>query len=89
MDDALLVCRFERVGDLPRDWNRFIERKSTPRDTIGKRRPFDELHHQGKRASGLLDAENVGDVRMIERGKDFGFALKTCKPVFISRDRRR
>ena len=41
MDDALLVCRFERVRDLLRDWNRFIERNSAPRDAIGKRRPFD------------------------------------------------
>jgi hypothetical protein len=39
MDDALLVCRFERVRDLLPDWNRFVERQRTPRDAIGKRRP--------------------------------------------------
>ena len=89
MDDSRLVCRFERVRDLPGDWNRFIERNRTPRDAIGKRRSLDELHRQRERASGLLDAENVGDVRMVERGKDFGFALKTREPVGIGRDRRR
>ena len=77
------------IRDLLRDWNRFVERHSTPRDAIGKRRPLDELHRQGKRASGLFDAENLGDVRMVERGKDFGFALKPREPVGISRDRRR
>ena len=61
----------------------------TPRDAIGERRALDQLHHQRSRASGLLDAVNVGDVRMVERGKDLGFALKPREPVGVGRDRRR
>ena len=30
MDDAALVRRFERIGDLPRDGDRFVERRSVP-----------------------------------------------------------
>ena len=41
MDDAFLVRRFERLGDLPRDWQRFGKRHGT-----GQRRPLDVLHHQ-------------------------------------------
>ena len=41
MDDALLVRRFERVGDLPRDRQRLVERHRSPRAMIARagRRP--------------------------------------------------
>ena len=39
MDDALLVRRFERVGDLPRDGQRLVERDRPARDALGERRP--------------------------------------------------
>ena len=40
MDDALLVRGFERLGDLPRDGQRFVERKASARDALGEgRRP--------------------------------------------------
>ena len=32
------------------------------------------------------DAEDVGDVRMIQRGEDFGFPLEAREAVGISRD---
>ena len=38
MDDALLVRRLERFGDLPRDRQRFLERNRPARDALGERR---------------------------------------------------
>ena len=38
MDDALLVRGFERLGDLPRDRQRFVERQRPARDALGERR---------------------------------------------------
>ena len=49
VDDPLLVRGFERLGDLPRDRQRFIERNRPSRDAIGERRAFDQL--QDERAS--------------------------------------
>ena len=37
MDDALLVRRLERLGDLPRDRQRLVERDRAARDAIGER----------------------------------------------------
>ena len=38
--------RFERLGDLPRDRQRFVERDRARRDPLGERRPFDQLQHE-------------------------------------------
>ena len=51
MDDALLVRRFERLGDLLRDRQRLVERNRPLRDAVGQRRPLDQLHHQRGRPS--------------------------------------
>ena len=46
MDDAVLVRRLERLGDLARDRQRFVERNRAVRDAIGERRPLDELQDE-------------------------------------------
>ena len=42
MDDALLVRRLERFGDLPRDRQCLIDRNRALRDPVGERRPLDQ-----------------------------------------------
>ena len=42
MHDTLVVRGLERVADLPRDRQRFLERNRTLGDAIRKRRPLDE-----------------------------------------------
>ena len=54
MDDAVLVRGFERVGDLPRNGKRFVERDGAVRDAIGQRRTVDQLEDEG--ACDLFDA---------------------------------
>ena len=46
VDDAVLVRRFERLRDLPRDRQRFVERNRSVRDAIGKRRSLDQFQHE-------------------------------------------
>ena len=46
MDDALLVRRFERLCDLSRDRQRFVEGNRPLRNPIGERRPVDQLHDE-------------------------------------------
>ena len=50
---------------------------------------LDQLHHEGLDAVGVLQPVDRGDVRMIQRGEDFRFALKARQPVGVSRERRR
>ena len=66
MDDPLLVRRLERLGDLLRDRQRLVDGNRPPRDPIGERRAFDQLHHQRVHAAGILEAVDLRDVRMIE-----------------------
>ena len=49
---------------------------------------FDELHHQGGDAAAVFEAVDRGDVRMIEGGQRFRFALKAREPAGIGRERR-
>ena len=68
MDDALLVRRFERVGDLPRDGQRLADRRCGPvAMPIGERVAVDELEDQRGRAVHVLEAVDRADVRMIQR----------------------
>ena len=48
MDDALLVRGFERLGDLPRDGQRLVERDRPARDALGQVFALDELHDQAR-----------------------------------------
>ena len=46
VDDPLLVGRFERLGDLPRDGQRLIEGIAPSRDAVRERRSFDQFQHE-------------------------------------------
>ena len=46
MDDALLVRGFERVGDLLRDRQRFVERDRAARDPLRQILALDQFHHE-------------------------------------------
>ena len=88
MDDALLVRRLKRIGDLARDRRAPRRPRSALRDAVGQRRALDELHHEGADAVRLLEAVDGGDVRVIERGQDLGFALEPGEPIGVSGERR-
>ena len=46
MDDAALVRRVERVGELPSDVQRLADRQRPAREPVGERLAFDELEHE-------------------------------------------
>ena len=48
-----------------------------------ERRPLDQFHHERGGAAGSFQAVDRGDVRMIQRGEDFGFALKAREPLGV------
>ena len=50
---------------------------------------LDQFHDEGRRAPALFQAVDAGDVRMVQRREDFGFALKPSQPIVIRRDGRR
>ncbi len=86
MNDALLVCGFERLGNLPGDRERLIDGRRALRDAIRQRLALDQLHDQGANAIGRLESVNGGDVRMVQRGKCPGFALESREPLRVLRE---
>ena len=83
VDDPVLVRGFERIGDLLRYRQRFGQRDRATRDAIGERRSFDQLHHEGGRAIRVMDAVDLGDVRVVERGEQLRFALEAGETLGI------
>ena len=86
MDDAAFVRGFERVGDLTGDCQRIVQRQRSTGDQIRKRVTFDELEDDARRAGGLLESIDGGNVGMVERGKKLRLALESRLPIGIARD---
>src|SRR4029453_647497 len=86
MNDAVLVGRFERLGDLTRNRNRLIERDRSLGQAIGERRPIDELEHEGLGSVRFLKAMDSSDIRMVEGREELGLALEPRDPVGIERE---
>ena len=83
MDDALLVRGFEGFGNLLRDRQRLVDRNRSLRDPVRERRPLDQLHDERLHAVRLLEAVDVRDVRMIERGEDLRLAFEPRQAIRI------
>jgi hypothetical protein len=79
--------RGERVSDLSGDLQRLVDRQGTRRDPIGQRRPFDQLHDEGRHSRRIFEAVDVRDVRMVRRSKRLGFALEAGQPLGIMHER--
>jgi hypothetical protein len=77
------VGRFERLGNLPRNWERIIDREWPFADAVGESRAFDQFHHQRRRAVALLQAVDLCDVGMVQGREDFGFLLKASQSPYI------
>ena len=88
MNDALLVRRFQRFGDLTRDGQRLSQRNRPECDSVCERRPIDQLQHQRRRAVRLFEAIDSGDVRVTERGEHLRFALEPRQAVRIECEQR-
>ncbi len=77
MDDAVFVCRVERVRDLRCDRQGLFESDGSLGEPMRKILALDELHDQCGDRAGLFQPVDVGDVRVIERGKRLCFARKS------------
>ena len=85
--DALLVRGFERVRNLRRHRERFIQRGAAAREELGQRLALDELHHECEGAAGLFETVHDGNTRVIERGERARLALESRAPFTVLRER--
>ena len=87
MNHALLVGRFQRVGDLAGDGQRFVDRDGPLRDPVRQGRPVDELEHECQAAVGIFQTVDAPDVGMVQRGEQPCLAPETGQPVGVGRER--
>ena len=83
MDDAFLVRRLERVGDLSRDARAPRRAAAARRDPFRQRLALDQLQHEGAHAVGLFEAVDRRDVRVVERRQHPRLALEARQPLGI------
>jgi hypothetical protein len=88
VNDAAFVRSLERVGDLACDRQRVVDRDGGVPDAIGERLALDELHDESQRTARVLDAVDMGDMRMIERGEQLRLAFEARDAFAIGRHRR-
>ena len=83
MNDPCFVRRFQRLGDLPRDRQRLLNRHGAADDPLGERLTGRELHHQELPAAGFFEAVNRGDAGMVQRRQHARFALESCQALGV------
>ena len=86
MDDAFVVRGFERVSNLMGDAQDVIDRHRPALQALGERLPLDEFHDQEVLLRDHFHAEERGDVRVVECGERFGFALEARDALWIERE---
>ena len=79
MNDALLVRRVERVGDLLRDGPGLAERNRPARDAIRERRSLDQLDHERGDPPGLQPRGCIG-MTLMERRVDRSMERRVLRP---------
>ncbi len=94
MDDPLLVGGFQRLGYLPRDGQRLVQRHRAARDPLRKVFALYELHDQrlrrrpcAGRRDRVFEPVDLRDVGVIQRGEDFGFTQQPREPLGIAGER--
>jgi hypothetical protein len=87
MNNPLLVGSFEGFGNLFGDRESLVYRNRSLYDAVGERWPLHQLHHERLDAVGLLQAVDVGDVRMIERGEDLRLTPESRESIRVRRER--
>ena len=91
VDDPLLVGFLERLGHLPRDRERLVH---GDRPALQPRREvlaLDELHHQDGDPRRVferrgLEAVEVRDARVVERGEELRLAIEAGEPFGVGRE---
>jgi hypothetical protein len=83
INDAAFVGHREGVSNLFRDAGRFVESDRSFLEFLLEGLALDHLHHDAGRPVHLLEAVDLRDVRMVQRGEDLCFSLESRKAVGV------
>ena len=85
MDDPFLMGGFQSFGNLAADSSAVsMGRVPLCSSRSGQRLPLDQFQNEEALAVGFFQTVDGGDVGMIERGQQLGFALEARQPFRIA-----
>ena len=87
MDDALLVRRVDRFGDLTSHSKNLVQGQRSGSDPVRKRRTFDELQHQALHTARFLETVDGGNVRVVQRREHLRLAPEPRDAIGIQSER--
>ena len=73
--------------DLAGDLQRFVGPERAGLHAVGERLALDQLHREERRLARFLEAEDAGDVRVVERGQQPCLALKASEALRVGDER--
>ena len=83
MNDAFLMRRLQRLGDLLGVSERLFERKRAGGDLHVQAFTFDELHGEDVPPGDLLEGVDAGDARVIQRGERLRFSFEARYAILV------
>ena len=86
MDDAFLVGRRERVGELSGNLQGLVDGHRTACQPLGQRAAFNQFEDEELRRAGLLEAMDGRDRRVIQCREQLGFAPEARRPLSVARE---
>ena len=89
MHDPALMRDVQRRRNLSCDRDRFMDRSRPTRDPLFERLPLDQFEHERAYAFALLQPVDPADVRVAQRGEDFGLPLEPGEALGVGGKRRR
>ena len=89
VDDARVVRRCQRGGDLPRDVERVVQGQAAGLQALAQRDALDELRHQYWGSVDIVDVVDRQDRRMVERGCRPGLQHEAPDPLLVAAERGR
>ena len=84
MNNAVIVCRDQRISDLPGVLQCIVHTKRAHGDAVVERLTLDVLHDQEVRAVLVADIVQGADVGMVETGNGVGFTTEARQPLRIT-----
>ena len=83
MDDATLMGRFQRFGDLLRNLQGFCDWNRLSFQTLLQRLALHQLHDDARLRRRVFKPVNLGDIGMVQTCKYLGLALESCEALGI------
>lgn len=83
VDHAGFVRGFEAGGDLAADFERLVKREGSALQAVVDRLARDELEDEEAGVAGLIDAEDLRDVGMVQRGERRRLALEALQALVV------